>query len=77
MKRTMKKFFISLAGIACLFFGCLFLLLPGPAVILLPLGLALLSLEYPLAKIWLRKCQRWMSINAKKMDKILYRLKKS
>lgn len=68
MNDHLKKILTTFAGGLCIFIGLFFILLPGPAVIFLPLGLALLSLEYAWAKTWLRKVQRWFSASAKKAD---------
>jgi len=76
MTEQIKKLFITLAGGVCLFIGVFFVLLPGPAVIFLPLGLALLSLEYPWAKTWLRKVQRWFRKSAVKTDQAIAWLKR-
>ena len=71
MAEQVKKLFITVAGAFCLFIGVFFILLPGPAVIFLPLGLALLSLEYAWAKVWLRKVQRWFRKSAVKTDQAI------
>jgi len=68
MIKTSRKLFLTLVGAIFVFLGILFILLPGPAVLFLPLGLALLSLEYAWAKSWLRKCQVWMRKSAVKAD---------
>ncbi|MDC1256039.1 PGPGW domain-containing protein, partial [bacterium] len=67
----------TVLGFICLLIGLVFILLPGPAVIFLPLGLALLSLEFNWAKVWLRRCQRWTRKCAVKMDELVaqYRYK--
>ncbi|WDD99551.1 PGPGW domain-containing protein [Thalassomonas actiniarum] len=76
MQTRIKKYLITFAGFFCLFIGLIFILLPGPAVIFVPAGLALLSLEYPLAKAWLRKSQRWLAVSARKTDKLIFALKR-
>ncbi len=76
MTEQVKRLFITLAGALCLFIGVFFVLLPGPAVIFLPLGLALLSLEYSWAKVWLRKVQRWLRTSAVKTDQAVAWLKR-
>ncbi|WP_281559706.1 PGPGW domain-containing protein [Thalassomonas sp. RHCl1] len=76
MQTRIKKYLITFAGFFCLFIGLVFILLPGPAVIFVPAGLALLSLEYPLAKAWLRKSQRWLAASARKTDKLILALKR-
>jgi len=72
----MKERFIRTArtmlGFLCLFIGTVFILLPGPAVIFIPLGLALLSLEYDWAKLWLKRSQRYFRQAAVKADQVLH-----
>ncbi|WP_206483347.1 PGPGW domain-containing protein [Thalassotalea sp. G2M2-11] len=64
----MKKLTLTVVGFACVAIGLIFILLPGPAVIFIPLGLAILSTQYPWAKNWLRKSQRMMRKSAVQMD---------
>jgi hypothetical protein len=64
LKRTMR----TVLGVLCLLIGAVFILLPGPAVIFIPLGLALLSMEYDFAKTWLRTSQRYFRKAAVKAD---------
>jgi len=71
-----KKVLTILAGGTCIFIGLFFILLPGPAVIFLPLGLALLSIEYVWAKVWLRKVQNWFRASAVKADQSILWLKR-
>ncbi|NQZ08843.1 MAG: tellurium resistance protein TerC [Algicola sp.] len=66
-----KKSAITVVAVFILFLGLIFIILPGPAIILIPVGLALLSLEYPQARKWLVKFQRFMSVSAAKMDKMM------
>jgi len=72
LKRTAR----TMLGFLCLFIGTLFILLPGPAVIFIPVGLALLSLEYDWAKIWLKLSQRYFRQAAVKADQGLHWLGK-
>ena len=60
MLSNIKSKLITVLGLFFIVIGTIFVLLPGPAILFLPLGLALLSLEYPWAKVWLRKTQRWL-----------------
>jgi hypothetical protein len=66
-----KKSAITIVAVVILFLGVIFIILPGPAIILIPVGLALLSLVYPQARKWLRKFQRFMTVSAAKMDKMV------
>ncbi|SEK94857.1 Putative transmembrane protein (PGPGW) [Colwellia chukchiensis] len=74
--KKFKRLIVSVVGGILLLLGMIFILLPGPAVIFIPLGLALLSLEYDWAKIWLRKCQSYFRAAAVKADQSLYWLRK-
>ncbi len=68
----LKRVACTTIGFVCLFIGTIFILLPGPAVIFIPLGLALLSLEYDWAKVWLKSSQRYFRLAAVKADQGLY-----
>lgn len=68
----LKRMTRILLGFLCLAIGMIFILLPGPAVIFIPLGLALLSLEYAWAKVWLKVSQRYFRQAAVKADQGLY-----
>ncbi|REL31690.1 PGPGW domain-containing protein [Thalassotalea euphylliae] len=76
MKHTAKKTMITVIGGLLVFIGVMFVIVPGPAILFLPAGLALLSLEYPWAKQWLKKCQRLMRKGAEQMDNLVVRLKR-
>ncbi len=76
MKDKTRKLVISLVGGFLTIIGTVFILVPGPAFLFLPIGLAVLSLEYPLAKKWLRKSQRMMRVSAEKLDRLIYRLRR-
>ncbi|NQY34281.1 MAG: tellurium resistance protein TerC [Alteromonadaceae bacterium] len=69
MLSNIKSKLITVLGLFFIVIGTIFVLLPGPAILFLPLGLALLSLEYPWAKVWLRKTQRWLRQGAVQTDK--------
>ncbi|ACA86220.1 PGPGW domain-containing protein [Shewanella woodyi] len=74
----LRKTAITVLGGGLTLLGAALLILPGPAWLLLPIGLAILSLEYPWAKIWLRKSQKQFSASAAWLDrKILLRRMKS
>ncbi|MFT5813131.1 MAG: hypothetical protein ACI9VT_000871 [Psychroserpens sp.] len=68
IKRTAR----TMLGFICLLIGMIFILLPGPAVLFIPLGLALLSLEYNWAKVWLKRSQGYFRQAAVKADQGLY-----
>lgn len=50
-----RRCVIALVGGTVLLIGCVMIVLPGPAIIVIPAGLAILSLEFAWAKHWLTK----------------------
>lgn len=71
--KPLKKIAITLFGGMLLLLGVLMIILPGPAVLVIPLALGILSLEYPQAKVWLRKSQQLLSQSARRLDKLARR----
>lgn len=76
MSASLRKMVITLVGGFLALIGAIFVLVPGPAFLFLPLGLAILSMEYPLARQWLKKSQRLMRKGAEQLDALLAKLKK-
>ncbi|KIO35698.1 PGPGW domain-containing protein [Shewanella sp. cp20] len=64
----LRKTLITVIGGTLCLIGLLLLVLPGPAWLLLPIGLAVLSLEYPWARSWLKKSQKQMRHSAAWLD---------
>ncbi len=75
--RPAKKAIITIVGVCITCLGLALIILPGPASLLIPAGLAILALEYPIARKWLRKFQRILSVSAKKADDFFARRKVS
>ena len=48
-----KRVAIAIAGGAVLLVGVAMLVLPGPAIVVIPLGLGILSLEFERPRVWL------------------------
>jgi tellurite resistance protein TerC len=55
--RTIKRISVALIGGTVFLIGLALIVLPGPAFIVIPAGLAILALEFAWAKRWLRKAQ--------------------
>ncbi len=53
--RWTKRVAISVIGFTVLAIGVAMLVLPGPALVVIPAGLGILSLEYAWARTWLRR----------------------
>jgi uncharacterized protein (TIGR02611 family) len=54
----LTKIVVSVVGFAVLLLGVITIVTPGPAVVLIPLGLAILSSEYDWARRWLAKAKQ-------------------
>jgi uncharacterized protein (TIGR02611 family) len=50
-----KRIAIGIVGGSVLVVGVLMIVLPGPAFVVIPVGLGILSLEFAWARIWLKK----------------------
>jgi len=64
-----KRVAVITSGTILVVLGLIFIFVPGPAILFLPLGLALLSMEYAWAKRYLKLCQRFMRKSAVQLDK--------
>ncbi len=53
--KVVKRVIVSVIGATVLLIGIALLILPGPAFIVIPVGLAILATEYAWARRWLRK----------------------
>ena len=51
----MKRFLVAVLGTSVLLIGIAMIVLPGPAVLVIPAGLAILATEY----LWARRALRW------------------
>ncbi|MCL1048048.1 PGPGW domain-containing protein [Shewanella abyssi] len=70
----LKKALITIVGGLLTLTGAALIILPGPAWLLLPIGLAILSIEYSWARRWLKISQHHMKKTAHWLDrKILLR----
>lgn len=52
---TARKIVVGLAGATVLAFGIALIVLPGPAVVVIPTGLAILAVEFTWARRWLER----------------------
>jgi tellurite resistance protein TerC len=50
-----KRIAISIVGFTVLAIGIAMIVLPGPAIVVIPIGLGILGLEFAWARRWLRK----------------------
>jgi len=50
-----RRVVIAIVGGSVVVVGILMIVLPGPAIVVIPTGLAILSIEFAWARRWLRK----------------------
>ena len=55
--KIVRRVIVSVIGATVLLIGVALLVLPGPAFIVVPVGLAILATEYTWARRWLRKAR--------------------
>jgi uncharacterized protein (TIGR02611 family) len=59
--KIVRRIIVSVIGGTVLLIGIALLVLPGPAFIVIPVGLAILATEYAWARNWLRKVRQMAS----------------
>lgn len=53
--RQVKRIIIAIIGFTVLLIGVAMIVLPGPAILVIPLGLAILATEFVWARKWLKR----------------------
>jgi tellurite resistance protein TerC len=53
-----RRIAITILGFSVLVVGIAMLVLPGPALIVIPVGLGILGLEYAWARVWLKRVKQ-------------------
>ena len=61
--RVARKVVVAVIGATVLAFGVALIVLPGPAVVVIPLGLAILGTEF----LWAQKLLRHLKVRAQQM----------
>lgn len=56
--KVVRRVIVSVVGSTVLLIGIVLLVLPGPALVIIPVGMAILATEYAWARRWLRKVRR-------------------
>jgi tellurite resistance protein TerC len=60
--KIVRKIVIAIVGVSMLLIGAAMIFLPGPAIVVIPVGLAILATEFAWAKVLLHKLKekiRW------------------
>lgn len=60
--RLAKRIVIGVIGVSILAVGVVMLVTPGPALVFIPVGLAILGLEFAWARAWLKRLREKLSI---------------
>jgi tellurite resistance protein TerC len=61
-----RRIVIGLVGSTVLLIGIVMIVTPGPAFIVIPLGLAILGLEFAWARLWMRRLRHRLSAHNQK-----------
>lgn len=56
--KSVKRIFAIIIGFTLLFFGIILLFTPGPAIVVIPLALLILSSEFAWARYWIQHLKR-------------------
>jgi tellurite resistance protein TerC len=56
--KVVRRVIVSVVGATVLLIGIALLVLPGPAFVVIPVGLAILATEYAWARRWLKKVRQ-------------------
>ena len=56
-----RRIVIAVVGTTVLLIGVVMMVTPGPGLIVIPIGLAILSIEFAWARLWLRRVRRSIS----------------
>jgi uncharacterized protein (TIGR02611 family) len=59
--RQARRLVVLMVGVSVLLFGVALIFLPGPAIVVIPAGLAILSLEFAWARAFLLRIRREIS----------------
>ena len=59
--KAARTFVIGVVGVTVLLIGVVMLVTPGPALVVIPVGLAILSIEFTWARAWLRRLRESIS----------------
>jgi uncharacterized protein (TIGR02611 family) len=59
--KTGRRVVIAIVGSSVLLLGIVMIVTPGPALIVIPVGLAILAVEFVWARHWLRKLREMIS----------------
>ena len=59
--KAARRIVVGIVGATVLVIGVVMLVTPGPALVVIPVGLAILSIEFTWARAWLRRLRESIS----------------
>ena len=59
--KAARRIVVAVVGATILLLGVVMLVTPGPGLLFIPLGLAILSIEFAWARYWLRRVRQGIS----------------
>lgn len=62
--KTARRIIVAVVGSSVLLLGIIMIVTPGPAIIVIPVGLAILAIEFVWARHWLKKLREMISRRA-------------
>ena len=68
MLRYARRIAILIVGMTVLLIGIAMIILPGPALVVIPVGLAILATEFAWARRWLRVMRESAEKGAEKLN---------
>ena len=59
--KAARRIVVAIVGVTVVLLGLIMLVTPGPGLAVIPIGLAILSIEFAWARHWLRKVRETIS----------------
>ena len=59
--KAARRIAVAVIGITVIVIGIIMIVTPGPAIVVIPVGLAILGVEFAWARSWLRRLRRVIS----------------
>ena len=67
--RIARRIVVGVVGFTVLLLGLIMTVTPGPAIVVIPLGLSILAIEFAWARVWLHKLRRKLGDQADRLRK--------
>ena len=59
--KVARRIVVAVVGVTVLIIGVVMIVTPGPALVLIPVGLAILGIEFAWARAWLKRARKAIS----------------